>query len=317
MAPSTIWAIATFASSPIPASSSQRPGRTQQGRVRNDWEDWFGCDNSNLCWHYPLADHYLKRNKFVAPPSAAVQVSRLPEPNQVFPLQKQLQLFALSGPPGQATAACGLGVYRDTLLGPGYSGSTFTCEPVNLLVTRQVLAPAQSSFAGRRANDETSSEFLTSGDNWFRPVQARTGPDGALWVVDMYRYVIEHTRWIPAADLAKLDVCAGDTLGRIYRVRPATGIRPAVRLDRLDTAGLVAALDSPNGAQRDLATQMVQWRADKAAIPLLRSWPILRPGRRPGSRPCACSMFSVDWTSNWCASFSATSIPECAVMPSD
>ena len=246
-------------------------GRTQQGRVRNDWDDWFGCDNSNLCWHYPLADHYLKRNKFVAPPGAAVQVSRLPAPNQVFPLQKQLQLFALSGPPGQATAACGLGVYRDDLLGQGYSGSIFTCEPVNLCVTRQVLKPRESTFAGSRATDETSSEFLSSSDNWFRPVQARTGPDGALWVVDMYRFVIEHTRWIPAAELAKLDVRAGDTLGRIYRVRPAGGIRPAVRLDKLDTSGLVAALDSPNGAQRDLASQLLQWRGDKAAIPLLRT----------------------------------------------
>ncbi len=257
-------------------------GRTQQGRVRNDWDDWFGCDNSNLCWHYPLADHYLKRNKFVAPPSAAVQVSRLPEPNRVFPAQKQLQLFALSGPPGQATAACGVGVYRDDLLGQGYAGSTFTCEPVNLCVTRQVLKPADSSFAGQRAVDETSSEFLASADNWFRPVQARTGPDGALWIVDMYRYVIEHTRWIPAADLDRLDVRAGDTLGRIYRVRPSSGVRPAVRLDRLDTAGLVAALDSPNGAQRDLATQMLQWRGDKAAIPLLRSLADTSP--RPETR---------------------------------
>jgi putative membrane-bound dehydrogenase-like protein len=257
-------------------------GRTQQGRVRNDWEDWFGCDNTNLCWHYPLADHYLKRNKFVAPPAAAVQVSRLPEPNQVFPLQKQLQLFALSGPPGQATAACGLGVYRDNLLGQGYTGSLFTCEPVNLCVTRQVLTPAQSSFAGHRAADETSSEFLASADNWFRPVQARTGPDGALWIVDMYRYVIEHTRWIPAADLARLDVRAGDTLGRIYRVRPAAGVRPALRLDRLDTVGLVAALDSPNGAQRELAAQMLQWRGDKAAIPLLRSLAEASP--RPETR---------------------------------
>src|SRR5262249_4139126 len=36
-------------------------GRTQQGRVRDDWGDWFGCDNTTLCRHYPLADHYLRR----------------------------------------------------------------------------------------------------------------------------------------------------------------------------------------------------------------------------------------------------------------
>lgn len=245
-------------------------GRTQQGRVRNDWGDWFGCDNSNLCWHYPLADHYLRRNPYVAPPAAAVQVSRLPNPNQLFPLQKQLQLFALSGPPGQSTAACGLGVYRDERLGAAYTGNIFTCEPVNLAVTRQILSPSRSSFAGRRAPDEAASEFLASTDNWFRPVQARTGPDGALWVVDMYRYVIEHTRWIPPGELSQLDVRAGDTLGRLYRVRPASGANRTPRLDRLDTSGLIAALDSANGWQRDMAAQMLIWRGDQSAGPGLQ-----------------------------------------------
>ncbi len=257
-------------------------GRTQQGRVRNDWDDWFGCDNSNLCWHYPLADHELRRNPFVAPPGAGVLTSRSPNPNQLFPLQKRLQLFALSGPPGQSTAACGIGVYRDNLLGPAYSGNAFTCEPVNLCVTREILEPLDSTFAGRRAVDETTSEFLASTDNWFRPVQARTGPDGALWIVDMYRYVIEHPRWIPAEERAQLDVRAGDTLGRIYRLRPAAGARPPQRLDRLDTKGLVAALDSPNGWQRDLAAQMLSWRDDKAAVPLLEQ--LAEHSARPETR---------------------------------
>jgi putative membrane-bound dehydrogenase-like protein len=266
-------------------------GRTQQGRVRNDWDDWFGCDNSNLCWHYPLADHELRRNPFVAPPAAGVLTSRLPNPNQLFPLQKQLQLFALSGPPGQATAACGIGVYRDILLGQTYSGNAFTCEPVNLCVTRQLLEPLDSTFAGHRASEETASEFLASTDNWFRPVQARTGPDGALWIVDMYRYVIEHPRWIPAEERAQLDVRAGDTLGRIYRVRPTTGARPMQRLDRLDTGGLVAALDSPNGWQRDMAAQMLLWRCDKAAAPLLEQ--MVEHSARPETRMQALCVLDV------------------------
>src|SRR5205085_2191561 len=44
-------------------------GRAQHGRVRNDWGDWFGCDNSNLLRHYPLPEHYLARNPHVAPPA--------------------------------------------------------------------------------------------------------------------------------------------------------------------------------------------------------------------------------------------------------
>jgi putative membrane-bound dehydrogenase-like protein len=244
-------------------------GRTQQGRVRNDWDDWFGCDNSEVCRHYVLADHYLRRNPHVAFADTAVHVADYPDWNRVYPVT-QLQLFKLSGPAGRLTSACGIGVYRDDLLGREYQGDVFTCEPVNLVVTRLKLTPRGSTFSGRRADDEQQSEFLASTDGWFRPVQVRTGPDGALWVVDMYRYVIEHPRWIPPEDLRNLDVRAGHDRGRIYRVRPADGkLRTVPRLDRLDTAGLVAALDTPNGTVRDLATQMLLWRGDNSAVPAL------------------------------------------------
>ena len=114
------------------------------------------------------------------------------------------------------------------------------------------------TFSSRRAADEQASEFLASSDNWFRPTTIRTGPDGALWVADMYRAVIEHPQWIPADWQKRLDLRAGHDKGRIYRVFPV-GKKPRSipRLDKLDTAGLVAALDSPSGWQRDLAQLML------------------------------------------------------------
>lgn len=267
-------------------------GRTQQGRVRDDWGNWFGCDNSNLCWHYPLADHYLRRNPQVAPPDSAVLVGGGDDPNRLYPIRSQVQLFKLSGPPNRTTAACGIGVYRDDLLGPEYRGNTFTCEPVNLLVHRLQLTPKGSTFTGHRAPDEQQSEFLASSDSWFRPVQARTGPDGCLWIVDMHRYVIEHPRWIPPEDLAKVDTRAGSTMGRIYRVRHKnTPPRPIPRLDKLNTAGLVAALDSPNGWQRDLAGQMLVWKDDKAAAPMLER--LTMSHKRPETRMHALCILDV------------------------
>jgi putative membrane-bound dehydrogenase-like protein len=245
-------------------------GRTQQGRVRNDWGDWFGCDNSTLCRHYPLPDHYLARNPHVAPPPAGVLVTDYPQWSRLYPIRQQVQLFKLSGPANHVTAACGLGIYRDDLLGEQYTGDAFVCEPVYLVVHRMKLSPKASTFSTRRTPDEQTSEFLASTDNWFRPVQVRTGPDGGLWVVDMYRYVIEHPRWIPPEDLAKLDVRAGSTMGRIYRIRPKDRPpRPMPRLDKLDTAGLASALDGPNGWQRDLAGQMLLWKQDRDAVPAL------------------------------------------------
>ncbi|MCY2967455.1 MAG: neutral/alkaline non-lysosomal ceramidase N-terminal domain-containing protein [Planctomycetota bacterium] len=235
-------------------------GRTQQGRPRDDAGNWFGCDNSNLCRHYPLAAQYVRRNPHVAPPPAASFAGEGADPFRLYPA-REVQLFKLSGPSGRATAACGLGIYRDDLLGSDYRGNAFICEPVNLVVHRMPLVARGSSFAGTRATGEEQSEFLSSDDNWFRPVQARTGPDGALWIVDMYRYIIEHPRWIPPEEVSKLDVRAGHDRGRIYRVRPADqSPRPWTRLDRLDGAGLVAALDTPNGWQRDMASQLLVWR---------------------------------------------------------
>jgi putative membrane-bound dehydrogenase-like protein len=254
-----------------PATGEIEPatGRTQQGRSRDDWGNWFGCDNSELCRHYPLADHYLRRNPHAAAGQTAVHVPDYPDWTRLYPIRPQ-QLFKLSGPPNRVTAACGLGLYRDDLLGKEYQGDVFTCEPVNLVVHRLKLSPRGSSFSGRRAPDELDREFLASTDGWFRPVQVRTGPDGALWVVDMYRYVIEHPRWIPPEDVADLDVRAGSHLGRIYRVRPVDRpLRKVPRLDRLDAAGLVAALDTANGTVRDLAAQIILWRREVASAPAL------------------------------------------------
>ena len=155
-------------------------------------------------------------------------------------------------------SACSTIIYRDTLFGKEFEGNAFISEPVHNLVHRVVVTPKGVTFAGQRANDEKESEFLASSDNWFRPTMIQVGPDGALWIADMYRYVIEHPEWIPKDWQKKLDLRAGHDKGRIYRVFPV-GAKPRAipRLDKLDTAGLVAALDSPNGWQRDMAMMML------------------------------------------------------------
>jgi putative membrane-bound dehydrogenase-like protein len=241
-------------------------GRTQQGRPRDDEGNWFGCDNGTLCRHYPLPDHYVKRNPHLEPVVSSWFAYDDASADALYPARAELQLFKLSGPSGRPTAACGLGIYRDDLLGEEFRGNAFTCEPVNLLVHRMQLVPKGSSFAGRRPADERQTEFLASTDPWFRPVQVRTGPDGALWVVDMYRFVIEHPRWIPPEQLASVDVRAGHNMGRIYRILPANqSPRRVPRLDQMSDEQLVAELDGPNGVVRDQAMQLLLWRGRKTA----------------------------------------------------
>ncbi|WP_153556154.1 neutral/alkaline non-lysosomal ceramidase N-terminal domain-containing protein [Roseimaritima sediminicola] len=268
-------------------------GRSQQGRCRDDWGNWFGCSNSQLLTHFPVDDTYAGRNPFVAPPPSLVSVPRGPEAGKLYPLDN-LVLFRLSGAPGKATAACGVGVYRDRLLGEGYSGNAFTCEPVNQLVYRQVLSRQGAHIVGHRAEEQQESEFLRSSDQWFRPVQVRTGPDGGLWVVDMYRYVIEHPKWIPDETLAQLDVFAGQDRGRIYRVVPADKTaeprRSPLDLDSLEPAQLAQQLDSPNGIVRDLAHQMLLWQSAVEAKETLHE--LVQTGTHPAARIHALSVLA-------------------------
>jgi putative membrane-bound dehydrogenase-like protein len=242
-------------------------GLTQQGRARDDWGNWFGCDNSTLAWHYPIADHYVRRNPHVAAPTPRVSIARGADANRLYPISRTLDRFNHPESVNRATSVCGLGVHRDTSLGTEYDQNLFVCDSVHNLVRRLVLKPQGVTFNAEQAPDERQSEFLASRDNWFRPVQVRTGPDGALYVVDMYRFVIEHPRWIPPERLAKLDVRAGADKGRIYRVMPkGTKFSPPQNLRKLSTPELVAALDTPNGTTRDLVHLELTQRGDKTAI---------------------------------------------------
>ena len=265
-------------------------GATQQGRVRNDWGDWFGCNNGTMLMHYPLANEYLRRNPYLVPQQTVVGIAAQPDPGRLYSISNQV-LFMLSGPPNRPTAACGLGIYRDDLLGADYQGDAFTCEPVNNLVHRQHLSANGVSFLSRRADDELNREFLASTDPWFRPVQAHTGLDGALWVVDMYRYVIEHPIWIPPDTLKTLDTRAGASMGRIYRVVPDNSpARKTPNLSKLHGEQLAAAMDVPNGIQRDLVQQLIQWNHDTASIAKLKSMAI--EGSRPEVRLQALSTWA-------------------------
>jgi putative membrane-bound dehydrogenase-like protein len=257
-------------------------GLSQQGRVRDDWDDWFGCDNSTLVWHFPMPDHYIRRNPYVPAPEPRVYPVKDADPNRLFPASHTLERFNDPSHVNHTTSACGIEIYRDELLGLDYYGNAFVCEPVHNLVHRLVLEPDGATFAARRAPDEQQSEFLASTDNWFRPVQVRTGPDGALWIVDMYRFVIEHPRWIPPERLAKLDVRAGADQGRIYRVYPrGKKLRPIHDLTRMSTAELAASLDNPNGPVRDLLHREL---LSRQGVPLERISKIVTNGTYPAAR---------------------------------
>ncbi|WP_165227682.1 PVC-type heme-binding CxxCH protein [Aquisphaera insulae] len=246
-------------------------GQTQYGRHRDDWGNWFGNSNQVWAWHYVLSESDVRRNPFYASPDPR----QVLEPDtRLYPASPTLARFNEPDQANHVTSANSPTPYRDDLFGTRRDDrmELFVSEPVHNLVHRMIVSPSGATFRGGRAPGEERSEFLASSDNWFRPTQLKTGPDGALWIADMYRAVIEHPEWIPPETQKKIDMRAGSEEGRIYRVHPVDRRpRKIERLDTLDVAGLVAALESPSGWRRDTAQRLLLHRGDRAAVGPLRS----------------------------------------------
>ncbi|MFG0262366.1 MAG: PVC-type heme-binding CxxCH protein, partial [Novipirellula sp. JB048] len=261
-------------------------GQTQYGRHRDDHGNWFGNNNSIPVRHYVLADHYLRRNPWVAPPPSQRNIARL-DNTQVFPISRVLSHWSGYKPPAAGmehnyTSACSTIVYRDTLLGEEFRHSTFTCEPVHNLVQHRQLTPHGVTFESIRPAEEAGIEFMASTDSWFRPSFVTTGPDGALWVTDMYRLVIEHPEWI-GERTKELFLRAGHDRGRIYRIYPSDrSPRPIIKLGELSAPELIDQLASPNGRVRDLAQQMLIDRDDPQDTAALQT--LVRSSTNPLAR---------------------------------
>ena len=239
-------------------------GQTQFGRHRDDWGNWFGNENPTWLWHYYLPERYLARNPDLAVNKTRQVLANYPDATRVFPISRPQQRFNWPEAANNLTSANSATPYRDRLFGPAFATSVFVSEPAQNVVHREILEPNGVTFTSHRAADEQDREFLASSDNWFRPTMLRTGPDGALYIADIYRRVIEHPEYFPEELKNRPDIRAGDDQGRIYRVYPQGAVlRPVPRLDRLDVTNLVQRLASTNGWERDLAQKMLSWRDEK------------------------------------------------------
>jgi putative membrane-bound dehydrogenase-like protein len=256
---------------PDPAEFEAASGQTQYGRRRDDWGNWFGNNNSTWLWHYTLEDHYLRRNPKLGVKTTKQVLANYPDATRVFPVSELPIRFNQPQSLGHLTSGCSPALYRDELFGASFATSAFIAEPVHNVVHREVLAPDGATFTSKRADDEQDREFLASTDPWFRPVHLKTGPDGALYIADFYRFVLEHPEWIAPETQSRLDLRAGADKGRIYRVFPSGAkLRPVPNLAGLDNAALAAALDSANGWQRDTAQRLLTERQAQDAVPAIK-----------------------------------------------
>lgn len=182
------------------------------------------------------------------------------------------------------TAACGPVIYRGNNFPKAYYGNAFVCEPSGNLIKRNILTEKDGIVSGKQAYDD--HEFLASTDERFRPVNAYNGPDGALYIVDLHRGLIQHRIFLTSYLRGQIEdrhLQEPIGLGRIYRIVYEGGPRAKqVDLAKLDSAELVNYLSNPNGWYRDTAQRLLVERNSGAALPLLKK--LATGGKNPLGR---------------------------------
>ena len=170
------------------------------------------------------------------------------------------------------TAACAPLIYRGDAFPPEFRGNAFVAEPSANLVRRDIVRENDGLIIA--TNAYVQAEFLASTDERFRPVNLYTGPDGLLYVVDMYHGIIQHRIYLTSylrKQIESRHLESPTGLGRIYRVAPVSWQAKPIPKMSLTTPDLVQDLSHTNGWWRDTAQRLLVERADPLSIAPLQA----------------------------------------------
>jgi glucose/arabinose dehydrogenase/mono/diheme cytochrome c family protein len=253
-------------------------GRGQYGISQDDFGRLFFNSNSDQLRGDLIPAHYAsKRGAGAKVAGLNVQIAKDQStwPSRVNPgvnrgyQPKQLRA---DGTLATVTAACSPCIYRGENFPAEFYGNAFVCEPSGNLVKRNVLTEEAGVITAK--NPYAKGEFLTSTDERFRPVNLYTGPDGALYVVDMYHGILQHRIYVTSYLRQQIESRGLDKpqhQGRIWRVvHDKTPLAKAPKLGAASSAELVNFLSHTNGAVRDMAQRLLVERSDASVVAALQ-----------------------------------------------
>ena len=200
-------------------------GKSQYGMSFDIFGNRFICMNRVPVQHVVFDSKWLKRNPRLAFSETVQDCNERDAFNGINGGHDGVRLFPISsnittadGHAGSFSAACGVKVWQGkSLLTPECANTILSCDPTGNLIHADRLTPKGATFAATPAF--SNRELLASRDDWFRPVYLAKGPEGALYIADMYRKVIEHPDYLPEEVRKHTDFESGKNLGRIWRVR--------------------------------------------------------------------------------------------------
>lgn len=200
-------------------------GKSQYGMSFDARGNRFICMNRVPVQHVVFDPRWLKRNPRLAFSETVQDCNERDAFNGINGGHDGVRLFPISanittadGHAGSFSAACGVKVWEGgSSLTPECAGAVFSCDPTGNLVHADRLTAKGATFGASPLY--AGREFLASRDDWFRPVFLARGPEGAMYVADMYRKVIEHPDYLPEEVRKHTDFETGKTMGRIWRIR--------------------------------------------------------------------------------------------------
>ncbi|MEP6917051.1 MAG: sorbosone dehydrogenase, partial [Acidobacteriota bacterium] len=263
------------------------PNNSQWGVTQdNDGKVWFQGGASGMPGYFQFPVHY---GNFATPDQFEPDLNIMwGAPILIGDIQAGLPGTRM--PDGSliyATAAAGNEIYRGDRLPKDLIGDYLHGEVVSRSVRR--LRPTRTEGLTQLRNVYPRAEFIRSLDPLFRPADVTTGPDGTLYIADMYRGMIEGAEWAKQGTYLRekikqyqLDKVTGH--GRIWRLTYDGIARDRIQPRMLNEtpSQLVAHLSHPNGWWRDTAQQLLVLKQDRSIAPALQT--IARSSKNPLAR---------------------------------